>query len=497
MTVGPQPADTAAATEAPAAPPAPHSRLRVLGNTLALAVGRNLVAISRLAVIALMVRHLGTTVFGQYAVLIALLTVAEGVVDFGTNEVFVREIASQPGKRQHLLRVLTATRLLQVPLAYALLVALVLLLGYPVSLLEAAAVGGLSLACLGGAMVYRVLFRVDLKMARDMLAELLSVGVMVAGVLWAAHGGGGILAVMSAYTLSRAVYFAVAMWLGRQGFRLSIGGVRWPDLQAAARSCGAIGAAGFLVMVYDPLDVLMLSKLGSVEDVALYSAAQRLAWPLLMVLSAVGGTLFSVVAAAWPHDPGRAQAACQRGLDVVMLLGALALTGALAGAELLLQLIGPAVTDAAATFRVLMALCLVKAVSMTIGPVLLVLREQRAVLGFIALALVVKALAIGWAAPRHGIVGVAWAALAVETVCVMLPSLVLVARRSGLRLRYGLALRVLAFGLVSAGLALAVAGGPSLLAALLGPALYLALLAATGMLKPWWQDLRALRRGQA
>ena len=469
----------------------------MLGNTLALAVGRNLVAVSRLVVIALMVRHLGTTVFGQYAVLIALLTVAEGVVDFGTNEVFVREIASQPGRRQQLLRVLTATRLLQVPLAYALVVVLVLALGYPVTLLEAAAVGGLSLACLGGAMVYRVVFRVDLKMARDMVAELVSVGVMVAGVLWAAHSGGGIVVVMAAYTLSRAVYFGMAMWLGRQSFRLSVRGVQWADLRGTAVACSAIGAAGFLVMVYDPLDVLMLSKLASVEDVALYSAAQRLAWPLLMVLSAVGGTLFSVVAAAWPHDPARAQAACQRGLDVVMLLGALALTGALAGAELLLHLIGPAVTEAATTFRVLMALCLVKAVSMTIGPVLLVLREQRAVLAFIALALLAKAAAIAWAVPRYGIVGVAWAALLVETLCVMLPSLVLVARRSGLRLRYGLSLRVLFFGLASAGVALAVTGGPSLLAALLGPALYLCLLAATGMLKPWWHDLRALRRGQA
>ena len=490
MTPGPAGADSA--SNAPAPPPA-HSRRRVLGNTLALALGRNLVAISRLVVIALMVRHLGTTVFGEYAVLIALLTVAEGVVDFGSSEVAVREIARQPALRQHLLRVLTASRFIQVPLAFALLMVVVLALGYPTSLLEAAAVGGLSLACLGGALVFRVLFRVDLTMARDMAAELASVVVMVAGVLWAAHSGGGILSVMAAYTLSRLVYFVAGMLLARRQFRLSVQGVQWADLRSSAVACSAIGAAGFLVMVYDPLDVLMLSKLGSVQDVALYSAAQRLAWPLLMVLSAVGGTLYSVVAAAWPHDRARAQAACQRGLDVVVLLGTLALTCTLAGAELLLQLIGPAVTEGAAALRVLMALCLVKAVSMTIGPVLLVLREQRSVLAFIALALVAKAALIFWAAPRHGILGVAWAALVVELVCVMLPSLVLVARRSGLRLHYGLSLRVLAFGLASAGAALALAGGPSLLAAVLGPLLYLGLLAATGMLRPWWRDLKELR----
>lgn len=484
-------------------PPAPepatphtHSVARVLRNTLALAIGRNVIALSRLALLAIVARGLGTEVFGQYALLIALLIIAEGVLDFGSNEIFVREVTRNPDKRIHLLRVLTAGRLLHAPLAWGLLVASALLLGYDQSIVDAAAVGGISLVFLGGVMVYRVVFRTDLTMEREIVAELVSVIAMLVGVLWVARKGGGIVEVMACHTASRAVYFAVACWLGRREYRPSLAGVTRADLARSWSACATVGAAGFLVMMYDPLDVILLSQLGTFGDTAKFAAAQRLAWPLLMTLSAVSGTLYSVASGAWPHDVPRLERACQRGFDTVVVVGLAAVSAAIAGAEFLLSLIGPAMAAGAPAFGVLVVLCVVKSISSTIGPALLVVGAQRVVLVMVGNALAFKLVAGLLVIPRYGFVGLAWSALVVETCCVAVPALVLVSLRTRIRLSYFTALRAALFCVVAVLATQHFVGPHGLLPVVVAPTLYLALSFATGTLK--LSDLKRLRQpGQA
>ncbi len=472
--------------------PRVHSVRRVLRNTLALAIGRNLIALARLALLAIVARGLGTDVFGQYALLIALLMIAEGLLDFGSNEIFVREVTSNQARRTHLLRVLTAGRLLHAPLAWAMLVVAALLLGYDRAIVQAAAVGGISLLFFGGVMVYRVVFRTELTMEREIVADFVSVIAMLAGVLWVSTQGGGIVAVMACHAVSRAVYFAAATWLGRSDFRYSIAGVCWADLVWSWKACAAVGTAGFMVMMYDPLDVLMLSRLASFEDTARFAAAQRLAWPLLITLASVSGTLYSVAAGAWPHDMPRLERACQRGLDAVVVAGLAVVSGAIAGAEFLLSLIGTELSNGAPAFGVLVVLCVVKSISSTVGPLLLVVGAQRMALVIVGNALVFKLVAGMAVIPAHGFVGLAWSALAVEVFFVAIPALFLVRRLVCIKLQYGTALRAAAICLVSVLVTQAWLGPHGLWPALLAPALYLSLALATRTLR--LSELNQLRQ---
>jgi O-antigen/teichoic acid export membrane protein len=349
-------------------------------------------------------------------------------------------------------------------------------LGYERGIVEAAAVGGLSLLSLAGVLVYRVVFRTELTMEREIVAEFISVTCMVAMLFWLARHGGTVVGVMVCHAVSRAVFFGCVSWLGRREFRLSLAGVTWSDLVWSWRTCAAVGTAGCLVMLYDPMDVLLLSRLGGFGDTAHFAAAQRLAWPLLITLSTVGNTLYSVVAAAWPHDLPRLERACQYGFDSVIVFGIAAVTGAIAGAEFLLHLIGPEMVAGAPAFGVLVVLCVVKSISMTLGPVLLVVGAQRIAMAIIATALVVKTAVCFLTIPSFGFVGLAWTALAVEVCCVALPALVVVTRRANIRLHYG---RVLRAGVIGAAATVATqsALGPhGIWPALAAPALYVALM---------------------
>ena len=472
-----------------AATPRVHSAARVLRNTLALALGRNLIALMRLGMLAIVARSLGTGTFGQYALLIALMQVAEGLLDFGSNEVFVREVSSQPARRSHLLRVLATGRLLQAPLAWAALVGATVVLGYDRPIVEAAAIGGLSLVFLGGVLVYRVVFRTELTMEREIAAELVSVVAMIGGLLWVAHSGGGIVEVMACHAASRAIYFAMAWLLGRREFAFSLAGVTRADLAWSWRICAAVGVLGFLGMAYDPIDVMVLSRLRGFEDTAHFAAAQRLAWPLLMTLAAVGGTLYSVAAAAWPHDLPGLERACQRGFDAVAVFGLAAVTGGIAGAEFLLTLIGPEMVAGAPAFGILLVLCVVKSISMTLGPVLLVVRAQRAALAIVGSALAIKVLACLAIVPRFGFVGLAWTALVVEIVCVAIPAVIVVSRLAGIRLRYGVPIRAALICAIATVATEAWLGPHGPLPALVAPTIYVALAIATATLR--LADLRA------
>mgnify|MGYP000845566378 CR=1 FL=1 len=71
-------------------------------------------------------------------------------VPAGTTEVFVRDVSRDPGKATWYLRVLTAAKALQVPAAFAVLVAAVYLIGYPAHLAEAILLAGTGLVFFAG-----------------------------------------------------------------------------------------------------------------------------------------------------------------------------------------------------------------------------------------------------------------------------------------------------------------------------------------------------------
>jgi O-antigen/teichoic acid export membrane protein len=315
---------------------------------------------------------------------------------------------------------------------------------------------------------------------------------MVAALFGVVAAGGGIVGVMAAHVGSRAVYFLTASWFGRASFRLSVAGVSWAELVWSVRACRAIGIAGLMVMLYDPLDILLLSHYGKIADLAIYSAAQRLSWPVLMALSAVGGTLYSVLATAWPDDRARFGRLCQRGLDVVLVLGGAAVAALMAGAEFLLGILGPTLVDGAEVLRVMSVLALVKAVSMTLGPALLIMKAQHLILGMIGGALVTKLIVMSWVVPRFGAIGVAWSAVAIDSILLVLPVLVATSRQVGLWLHPGIVLKVVVFCAVSVLAARWVFVGHAVLPLIAAPAFYIALAWGGGALRiSDWRGLRS------
>lgn len=467
---------------------------RVLRNSAALVGGRAGVALLRLVIAGMIVRNYGTGMFAEYSLLFGLLTIADWLVDFGTTDVFVRDICREPQQRLRLLRILTAAKAIQIPAGFACLAALLLALRYPSHIVAAGLVGGTGLVFYAGVLVYRVIFRVNLTMEREVLAELVSVATMVPLVAAVAGSNGGLVALLACHLASRMVYFGGCVLLGKKQFQLSIQSVTRSDLRGALQSSLAIGFVGFLVGGYETLDLLFLSKLSSSLDLAFFSGAQRLVWPLLMVLGSVAGTFYPVCASFWPHDQKRFERICQRSVDTVTTLAGFGICSVWAGAEFFMSLLGRDLVLGAPALRAIALLCFVKAITSTVGPILYVIKAQKKALQFIAIALLVKAAVIAILVPRFGYMGAILGALAVEICFAMMPSLYLVQSLSGFRLQWGVLLKI---GLIT----IAAAAAPQFLnlppfaATVLAPALYAVLVISSGAVR--LAELRSLLRGTA
>jgi O-antigen/teichoic acid export membrane protein len=430
--------------------PAGNLILSVCRNAVSQLAGRNVISLGRLVVASTIARTYGKEVFGQYSLIIVLLAIAEWLLDFGTSDVFVREICRTPERGARLLRILTALKILQIAIGTSGFLLLIFLLRYPAAVAQAGLVASCSLLFFGGVLIYHTIFKATLTIEREIAAELLSVVVMIILVRAAAQHGATLSMLFMCHVASRATFFGLCHVFGKARFHLSVKGVTWPDIKWGFHSSAAIGTIGLVVVVYETMDVLLLSRLGSLADVAYYSGAQRFITPMVVALTAIGGTLYPVAASYWPAARGLFERSCQRAMDTVFLLAGLAICVILAGPEFLMRLLGPDLTRGASVLRVLALVLFVKAITNTLGPVLYVVQAQNLALRMVIAAMIAKAALITLLAPRFGFIGVACSAVITDSATA-LATIYLLHRYSGFRIRWAIPLKVSAITLLCAG----------------------------------------------
>jgi O-antigen/teichoic acid export membrane protein len=468
----------------------------VFKNTAAQVVGRGLIAVSRLVVAGIIVRSFGRDMFGAYSLVFGLMVIAEWLLDFGVTEVFVREICREPEKAPRLLRIVTAAKSVQILAAYATLVAILVALRYPADIVQAALVGGAGMVFYAGVLVYRIIYRSSLTMERDVLAELVSVVVMIPLLWWACRQGASLTVLVACHVVARGVFLLLSFLFGKSRYRPSVKGVTWADVRWSLKISIAIGTAGFLVGIYETLDILLLSKLGTLSDLGYYSGAQRLVWPVLIVLASVGATLYPVVATYWPAARDEFEKAFQKGLNTVLVLGGAALCTLFAGAEFFMGLIGPEMVGGAPALRVLALLCFFKAISATVGPVLYVIHAQRHALWIIGLATLVKIAVVAPLVPPFGYMGVAAGTLFVEVCFAVVPTVLVVQRLTQYRIKWLVPLKVAVIAAAVAAAAYFLVPGDGLLAAIVAGLLYVPLVFAARAVT--MSDVRTLlKRGES
>lgn len=462
---------------------------RMLGNALSQMAGRVFLSLARLGVAAIVVRCAGAERFGEYALVLSFLLIAEWLVDFGMTEIGVRDICRDPARRAPVLRALVLSRAAQAALAALLLPALLFILDYPPPVVRAGVVGAAAVLCYAGALAYRALFRVEMKMGRDVLAEVLGVVVMIPLTWYAAANGGGVDALIACYAVSRAVFLAAAVFLGRGGISLAPAPAARADALKIFRDAAPLGLIGLLVCAYDNLSTVLLAALADMQSVAHFAGALRFVLPVVILIQAIGAAVYPALAAGWKTDRPGFTGTQQAALDSAVLIAAGFFCVLNAAAEFLMRLLGPEMEAGASVLRLLSWTVLARSVTTIMSPLIIIAGGQSRAFRWTLLSVLCNLALLLWLIPRYGIAGAAAAYIVTEFLVSMAPIVWLGQSMTGIRLRWLPACKLMLAALAALWASHTLAGHGSAGAGMLAFVCYLLFAAIAGAL-----PLRALRR---
>lgn len=468
---------------------------RVLKSGMAQMTGRVVITLARLAAAALIVRAFGVERYGEYALILSLLWISDWIVDFGLSDITARELCRRPEDRQGLMAALLASKGLQVLVAYPVLIALLVGLRYPEHVQVAGAVAGIETLFYAGILVCRAAFKADLELQRDVGAELVGALALLPALWVACALEAGLAVLLACFVVSRGLAFGVAWFLGRGQLALRLRGARRETMLAGAREALPLGVSGLFACLYSSLDVMLLSKLATPHDLGLYSGALRLVFPATVLVASLAAVLFPLLAATWEARPSEFERFLQLGLDAIVLVTGFLVVGFIAASHFIVGLLGEDMLAAAPILDVLAVVVFFKALTNTVGAVLVVVGKQGHAVWLTSTGLVVKAVLLAILIPRHGTLGVAYGFLATEIGVGFVLTVWLVQRFTRQRLRWGSTLKVLAVAaVILAGLeGLGWRGG--LLAGLGAGMAFLGLALLTRAVRP--EHLAGLREGLA
>lgn len=399
----------------------------IVKNAASQTGGRMLLALLRFAIAALIVRQAGLDTFGHYALILGLLLAAEWVTDFGQTDIFVRDAARSPERRRQLLRASAGIRVLQSLAASCGLVALLFWFGFPQEVRDTALVAALVPPLHAGTLILRGLFRIDMRLERDVGAELLGTLALLSTLLLFVTADTTPLELVSCHVGARALQLLLArVWHDFDADAPAQAPARGTSRHLLAAAM-PLGLAGLLTAAYDAMDAVALSLWASADDVGAFSAAMRFLILAVLIVQSLTIAVFPVLSARWLDDRAGFVRVAQGTLDAAALLGAMIFVGLNVGATGLASLLGDGRDAMAigATLQLLSWAVLARILVTVMAPLVVVAQKQLHVVWVTAVVVISKAVGLTLLVPGAGAEGAVRAYLISEIVVGLLPAILI------------------------------------------------------------------------
>lgn len=352
------------------------NRTTLFHNSASLVAGRLLLSVGRLGAAVLVTRLAGVETFGSYALLLSLIALFEWLVDFGQTDIAARDVAQHPARMAADLAALARAKAAMAILAAIALPAGLALARYPLPLVVAGAIGSVSIAFTAALQPARVRVRARMRIDLDVGAEIVGLVAMLPLLGLAASARMGPAMLIATLAVARAVQWAMLSRWSRTPVGPPAARGTWHDARRLARAAAPLGAAGLLVVLYDALAPLMLSKLIDLHAVALYAAAARFVFPVIIVVQAINNAFFVALSATWARDRARFGEMQQTALTLSVGVAGVMFTGIHGASDFLMGLLGRDFVTAAPVLRLLAWVLLLRAVTTAMSPLIVIAGYQ-------------------------------------------------------------------------------------------------------------------------
>jgi O-antigen/teichoic acid export membrane protein len=255
------------------------------------------------------IRNLSLGSWGHYATALALLSIFAVVSEVGISSLALREIVSAPEHMREVVGTGVTSIFVTSVFSAVLLFVAAGLLGYPREVMTILAISLPILMLLPLLSLWQAAFNARRVLAP--VAQFRTVQILVFGAAGfaAVSAGRGPEGLAAAWVLGTGV----AVFVGLTSLRKNLGVSprftdAWKRVVPFMRAAAPIAGIGMITIVYDRLDVLMLSTLSDAIDVAHYTVPYtvvKLTWVLPSIIAAAFFPLLSTALRDNPEDARR------------------------------------------------------------------------------------------------------------------------------------------------------------------------------------------------
>ena len=454
----------------------------LVNNTVRLTSGRILLALLRFIATIVIVQRAGLEKFGEFALILSFVLIAEWLSDFGLTDIAVRQILAKKRSSDATMGAFAVSKLVQGAVACLFMWVAVSWFGHPAHMVQSALIAGGAVVLYCGVQIHRVGFRTRMLMGRDVGAELVSAVVFLAAI-WIVTGTTTTLEALTlCFVLSRAVNLVAAWMLAGRWPKLSFGRDFRAELAVLAAACVPLGLTGLMVCAYDAMDAIALARWSTSAEVGVFTVAMRFLMLAVIAEQALSTAVFPLLAAQWNRDRPAFAKTYQVVLDWGMVAGGALFCALYAGAR---ELGALARQDPQAIADVLQLLSwgiLSRVVVTLLSPMVVVSGRLNYTVWITALVVAAKWIALTVMAPG-GALGAATAYVVVEIGIGLIPTVVLCQRAAGVRLNWSIPLRIVALTIAIAAATRLLDLDGSLLHAVCAVLAYFALAGLVGAIK--------------
>lgn len=409
------------------------TRRRAATDILVQLVGQALNLLLGIFVTLVVVRTLGSTRFGEWSTILALLQIMAMFTNLGLQNIAIRLAAAEPeSEHEWLGAAVTLSAAISVPVMILSVIAVEV-----IATSSQMRVAGLLLS---GTLLLTVLTSMN-SVFRLRVQNHINVAFTTANsILWAgavfaiAAFGGGMVALAIAFLASSAIVQSAQSLYATRVIRLRLRDStgRWRIL---ARLGVAAGIGTLLTVTYGRIDQVLVFELAPHRyEAGLYGAVYRLLEQAGFAPAAVMTTLFPIVSAAYPGDLVRVRRLVQFALEGLAILSLPSLAFSLvASHQIVNTLFGVSFDRSAGVLPVLMGAYVAICFGYVAGYMSVVTGLQGRFVWYALLGLGVNVCLNLFLIPRYGFNAAAWTTLATEMLVVGL-ELRAILRRLDMRL---------------------------------------------------------------
>jgi O-antigen/teichoic acid export membrane protein len=367
------------------------------GNALSILTSDVMNRATSFAMYALVARHLGAQEFGQLSLAFSLFYMFQVFAIAGLKVLVIRQVAKDRSQTSlyfvNACAIVTASSFASVVTLYAS----VHLMHYPSDTTLVASLLSLGLFPTAISAVCEGIFQAWEKMH---FIAWVNVPVNVAkiiGTFLLVTGRPGLYGVI---LILLGAFFTVALvetWIVLRRFPVWQASVDIPFSVKTLRSAMTFLGIDGTLAIEGSVNVLFLSKLASVSDVGLYSAATQVMVPLFLVYQSIAQSIFPLMCRKLEHGLQSLKRIAVHALEVLLTLALPAIAGIFFLSDWILSLFykNPAFLQATPALRIVAWTLVLQVFSNVLGQVLLATHREKTTLRIVMVNILVSASA-GW-----------------------------------------------------------------------------------------------------